>query len=81
MLGWLSERDFQQIVLSLKKAGLPTQIKAASIDKILERIEKDKKRIKEQVMWTLLKSIGQAVIDVRVKEEIVRKAIRQITAI
>jgi 3-dehydroquinate synthetase len=77
----LSERDFQQIVLSLKKAGLPTQIKAVSMDKILERIEKDKKRIKEQVMWTLLKSIGQAVIDVRVKEEIVRKAIRQITAI
>lgn len=59
----------------LSKTGLPVSVGDMKIDDILKKLKLDKKVIKGQVNWTLLDSIGHAVFNQKVDDEIVREAL------
>lgn len=67
VLGLLSDEEFKTIEKSLINAGLPTNLDLPA-DKILEKIKSDKKNIKGETSFTLLESIGKAIINKTVKE-------------
>lgn len=78
LLGFISENDLNIIKKALKNAGLPdhTEIQA---EKVIEILESDKKTSFGRINWTLLKSIGEAIYDISVDEEIVIKAIEYVS--
>ncbi len=67
-VGLLQKGGAAQVVQMLKEAGLPTVLPQFSRERIIERIESDKKSVGGKVGWTLLKSIGEAVCGVDVPE-------------
>lgn len=75
LLGLLSEKDYQALQQSLLNAGLPTEMPKLAINKIMEKIQADKKTEKGEVNWTLLQSIGKALINQLVDESIVRQVL------
>lgn len=75
LIGNISESDFQQIKKVLGDSGLPIKTDISGIDHIMEKITHDKKSEKGQVNWTLLKKIGEGVINQQVSSEIVVEAL------
>lgn len=67
----LSEEDLQKIEKVLVNADLPTVIPNIKVDQILKKIKLDKKNEKGKVNFTLLKGIGQALINQDVSASIV----------
>lgn len=73
--GMISEKELDLIEAGLKRAGLPTRTKLISVTKILNLIQRDKKNRGKIINWTLLKTIGQAVVDQRVGDQQIIEAI------
>jgi len=73
-LGWLTQKDLENIVSVIASVGLPhdlacfhNKISKADLAKKLEAyLLGDKKNVAGQIKWTLLKSLGQGVIDVSI---------------
>lgn len=78
MLNILDKNEASRIIKSLSATGLPVQIPQMDINKILEKLKLDKKSVKKEINWTLLKSKGEAVINQKVDDNIVKSAIKLI---
>lgn len=74
-LGLLSNEEYKILEQAITKAGLPTKIPPLSTKRILAKIESDKKNEGGRVYWTLLKSIGEAVYNQPVDDQVVRKVL------
>ncbi|MEI6728165.1 MAG: 3-dehydroquinate synthase [bacterium] len=77
-LGFLKEHELKQIADTLHAWKLPVTakfLKAEDIDKILDKIQQDKKTSKGVVKWTLLKKLGQGVSDQIVDDKLLKSAI------
>lgn len=77
--GLISIDDLKIIKSVLKNSGLPVNVKIESAQKIIELISKDKKSEKGKINWTLLKGIGNAVINQQVDDSIVKVSLRYIS--
>jgi len=70
-LGWLTQKDLDDIISVIMSVGLPHNLdcfrnKIQTVDlarKLEVYLLGDKKNFDGQIKWTLLKNIGQAVID------------------
>lgn len=74
-LGLLSEKDNRIIKQALINAGLPIKMTNFSVAKILQKIAADKKAENGQVKWTLLRGIGEVVVDQVVDRLLVRQVL------
>lgn len=74
LLGLLSDEEYEIVEQSLIRAELPTTLET-SVDNVLEKIKSDKKNIKGETKFTLLKDIGKAVINQTVDEATIRKVL------
>lgn len=75
IIGLLSDEEYKILEQTIIQAGLPTEVVAIDADKVLEKIKSDKKNIKGRTRFTLLESIGKAVINKEVDESTIRKAL------
>ncbi len=73
----ISRIGVDKIKQALTNAGLPTQLPDFPIEQILERIKSDKKSERGDIQWTLIESIGKAVINKSVNEKTLRKALER----
>lgn len=71
----LSLKDVQLIDQVLVNAGLPTSVPNLKKDDILKKMQLDKKNEKGKVNLTLLKGIGNAIINQNVSASIVRQVL------
>lgn len=78
LAGLLSSEESAIIYKSLSRTGLPVSVSGISARDILKDLKLDKKTIRGQINWTLLESIGHAVINRKVDEKIVKLALEQI---
>jgi len=78
-LGLIEDKELSIIQQALEAAGLPVSFKVEDIDKIMELISKDKKSQSGKISWTLLNSIGSAVIDNQVEKNIVLSSLEYIS--
>jgi 3-dehydroquinate synthase len=76
-LGLLPEEINQTVKQKLLMTGLPTKIPNFKTDKILEKIKLDKKNAHGKINFTLIKQIGEGVIDQTTQEEIIIKALNK----
>jgi 3-dehydroquinate synthase len=76
-IGLLSKSDAEQIKSSLENAGLPVEMPEFKTDDIVEKMKLDKKNAHGKINFTLLKTIGEAIIDQTVSEDIIKKALTQ----
>lgn len=60
----------------IKNIGLPVKIKVDDIEKLMEYIKKDKKKINENIKFALPYNIGHAIITGDLKENFVKNAIK-----
>jgi 3-dehydroquinate synthase len=77
--GLINEGELKNIEKVLLNAGLPVRKEISDPEKVLELISNDKKSDKGQVKWTLLKGLGQAIIDRELSPEILRKSLEYIS--
>lgn len=63
------------IKTTLVKTDLPTDLPNFKVEDILEKIKADKKSEGSDVKWTLIKNVGEPLIDQSVDEEIIREAL------
>ncbi len=75
LTGLLKPEDAAIIYERLSKLGLPVSVSKIKTEDILKKIKTDKKVVKGQVNWTLLDSIGHAIINQKVDDKIVEKAL------
>lgn len=61
------------------KAGLPTKVTNIKSGEIMKMILNDKKNSSGKINWSLPKTIGEVLINVNVKKDLVVKAIKSIT--
>ncbi len=74
-LGLINENVLEEIKESLVNAGLPVKTSLKDIDLLISLISKDKKSDGGKINWTLIKGIGEAVINQTVDEQKVRTAL------
>jgi len=74
-IGLLSEKNAELVKKTLENTGLPVEIPDFPIDEIIEKMKSDKKNTGGTINFTLLKSIGEGVINQTVSEEIIRKTL------
>ncbi len=78
-LGLLSRNDFETIERSIQKVGLPTRYeKNASVERVLEMIQNDKKSIRGKIKWSLLSRIGKGDYNIEVADKFVKEGIEYI---
>lgn len=75
LVGLLSDAEYKQLNQSIIQAGLPTEVSGLEVNAILEKIKSDKKNVKGETKFTLLRSIGKAIINQTVDESIIRKVL------
>ncbi len=75
LTGLLKLEDAAIIYARLSELGLPVSVNNIRTSDILKKIKTDKKVVKGQVNWTLLDSIGHAIINQKVDDKIVEKAL------
>ena len=75
-LSLLDRKDYERIVDSLGKCGLPTRTPFSLQDftRLEELIKGDKKNVGEGIQWSLIGPVGHCTPDVSVNEAIWRKA-------
>ncbi len=76
--GHIKQNDLELIKNNLENAGLPTKTTLAEVDKIIGKIESDKKSTSGIIKWTLLKKIGKAIYDQDLSKTQVIEAIKYI---
>jgi 3-dehydroquinate synthase len=74
-LGLINENVLEEIKKALVSAGLPVKTSLTDIDLLISLISKDKKSDGGKINWTLIKGIGEAVINQTVDEQKVRTAL------
>jgi len=74
----LLKQEADIIYQKLSQTGLPVTIENLLMKDILEKLTFDKKNEADQMNWTLLKRIGEAVYDQQVDEKIVIQALQTI---
>lgn len=75
LVGLLSNEDYENLKQSLAYSGLPTTMPPFSTSRLLGKMKSDKKNKKGKINWTLLKNIGEAVVDQDVNNLVVRKVL------
>ncbi len=78
LLKMLSKQDLQCIQQSLVNAGLPVLVTPMGIDKIIKRMQADKKNEDGKINFTLLQRVGKAIINQHVPDNIIKQALEQI---
>lgn len=78
LVGNINNTEYQQIKNALINAGLPYIYEKININEILEKIKNDKKSEKGTIKWTLLKKIGQAIINQDVSQSEIIKAFKKV---
>ena len=73
--GLLSEGDAILIKKTLANAGLPIKIPDFQTKDIMAKMKSDKKNVGGKINFTLLKQLGQAVINQTVSEEIINEVL------
>jgi len=63
---------------ALVNAGLPTKIKDIKSEDIMKKILSDKKNSSGKINWSLPKKIGEVLVNVNIREDLVIKAIKSI---
>jgi 3-dehydroquinate synthase len=76
--GMLDSDSRQRVEGMLRKYGLPTVCREATPDDLFKAIHFDKKTTSGQTAWVLLKSIGNGVVNQRVKNNIVKEVLKEI---
>jgi len=76
LLGMLSKKNLETIKKSLITAGLPTKIENIKSKDMKKIILSDKKNNRGIINWSLPKKIGEVLINVQVREDLVIKAIK-----
>jgi len=71
-IGLLNKEYAQRIKVKLAAAGLPTDIPDFPTDAIIAKMKSDKKNVGGKINFTLLKQIGEALIDQTVPEELIK---------
>ena len=74
----LSEKDFELIKKVITNAGLPTKIKDIKSEDIMKIILNDKKNDRGKINWSLPKRIGEVLVNINVREDLIIKAIKTI---
>ncbi|HLC87691.1 MAG TPA: 3-dehydroquinate synthase [Patescibacteria group bacterium] len=68
-VGYISQEGVLKIKNALENAGLPTDYKIKDQKRIIELLSRDKKSEAGSVNWTLIKDIGEAIINQPVSED------------
>lgn len=76
-IGLLSPEIYSDVKVSLEKTGLPTSV-SVSFKEVMEKMRSDKKNMNGEIRWTLLKGIGEAVIDITVDNDIIEKNMKEV---
>jgi 3-dehydroquinate synthase len=74
-IGMLSKEDAEMVKKSLENAGLPVEISDFNADTIIEKMKLDKKNMDGKINFTLLKTIGKAIINQTVSEDIIKNSL------
>lgn len=75
----LSIEDLNTIKTSLINAGLPVSVTQFDFNQVLTKMKSDKKTEKEIINFTLVESLGKAVCNQKVSEEIIESSLAYIT--
>lgn len=75
-IGLLTKEDAVLIKKSLNDTGLPTIIPHFKSDDIIEKMKLDKKNAGRKINFTLLKQIGEGVINQTVNETVINEALK-----
>lgn len=78
LVGNIDESQYQQIKKILINTKLPIEYKNTDINDVLKKIKKDKKSEKGLIQWTLLESIGRAIINQNIPEGQIKKAFKEV---
>lgn len=78
LLKMLSEKDFELIKKVITNAGLPTKIKDIKSEDIVKKIFTDKKNSHGTINWSLPKTIGEVLINIKAREDLIIKTIQSI---
>lgn len=76
--GLLSKEDVEVITTSLTNAGLPTTVPHFDRDQMIQKMKVDKKNKNGKINFTLLKSIGEALIDQTIPEEKIKEILTRL---
>lgn len=76
-IGLLDKKDLEIIIKKLHDAGLPTEIPDFSIEKIIKKMQTDKKNVGGEINFTLIKQIGDGIINQIINEEIIKKSLAE----
>jgi len=76
--GLLTDKDLDIIKKSLLHAGLPINVRGLSIDEIYTKMLSDKKNTFNQINFTLLSGIGNALYNQTSDEEAIKQAISSV---
>lgn len=76
LIGLLKPGEAGIIYERLSRTGLPVTAGNIKIESILSKLMMDKKVIGGQINWTLLKSIGEGVIDQKIENDIVENSLK-----
>lgn len=68
----LTKEETNKIKTSLKDAGLLIKIPNYSVDKIIKKMKSDKKNVGGKINFTLLKQIGNGIINQSIPEEVLK---------
>lgn len=79
-MGLLDDDSLLRHESVLKSFGLPVACHGLSVDKIMSRIQVDKKTSGGDVKWVLLESIGKAVTNVNIPNQLVKEVLDDILA-
>lgn len=74
-MGLLQKSDTETIKKSLYATGLPTEIPHYKTEDIIEKMKLDKKNIDDKMIFTLLKKIGEGIINQTIPEEIIIRSL------
>jgi 3-dehydroquinate synthase len=77
-LGLISKEDIDTIATSLDKAGLPIKIPPFDSNEIIKKMKSDKKNSNGNINFTLIKKIGEGVIDQIIDEENIRETLSEL---
>jgi 3-dehydroquinate synthase len=75
--GLLYEDDAKIIKQKLRDAGLPTELPNFSAEEIIKKMKSDKKNVGETINFTLVKRIGEGVVNQTVSEETIKEMLTE----
>jgi 3-dehydroquinate synthase len=77
-LGYISEADREQILTTIRKAGLPTGGLKLDVEKVLAAMLSDKKVKDGRIRLVLLENLGKAIVRDDVTGQLIREAIESL---